>query len=222
MMDKMTEGEEEMRIWTYLGLLLVFFGIYHMVSEPEPVQEVLAIPDQAIRLRILANSDTAEDQHVKHLVRDAVVQEIKSWVHRPKTIEEARKQIKAHLPKFQQIAEQVVRKHGYSYPVKVDFGQVPFPTKVYGNHVYPAGNYEAVRITLGEGKGGNWWCVLFPPLCFIDMGTGEAIPEQKTTMLSASLATDRPVVLKQPKEKETVEVRFFLLDKISELAEEIF
>jgi stage II sporulation protein R len=211
-----------MRIWPYFGLLFVIFAIYQMGSAPEPTQEVLAIPDQAIRLRILANSDTTEDQQVKHMVRDAIVQEIKSWVHQPQTIEEARKQIRTHLPEFQKIAEKVVREHGYSYPVKVEFGQVPFPTKVYGNRVYPAGKYEAVLITLGEGKGQNWWCVLFPPLCFIDMGTGEAIPEQEPKMLSASVATDHQMILPHPENQDKVEVRFFLIDKISEIVKEIF
>ncbi|AUS10228.1 stage II sporulation protein R [Laceyella sacchari] len=167
------------------------------------------IPEQAIRLRILANSDQLRDQWLKRKVRDELVKEIETWAEQPGDIGEARQLIRSRLPRFQALAERTVAQHGFDYPVKVDFGRVPFPTKLYGEKVYPAGNYEALRVTIGRGEGENWWCVLFPPLCFIDMSNGDAV-EPPPESLSASLEPTQPA---QPKE-EKIQVRFFLLDKL--------
>ncbi|QAY67693.1 stage II sporulation protein R [Paenibacillus protaetiae] len=133
-----------------------------------------SIPDQAIRLRILANSDTPVDQAVKRVVRDEVVAAMDGWVTEPQTIEEARQTIRSHMPELESIVAEVLESRGFTYSYHAQLGVVPFPTKMYGDEVYPAGDYEALLITLGEGKGQNWWCVLFPPLCFIDAVTGEA------------------------------------------------
>jgi stage II sporulation protein R len=209
-----------MRKWTIFLFLLsgvalwsfIYAGQAEMVSmpsQPNPGQPAKEIPKQAIRLRILANSDQLEDQWLKRKVRDQVVKEIQAWAKRPDDIREARQMIRSRLPRFQALAKQTIRRYGYDYPVKVDFGQVPFPTKLYGEKVYPAGDYEALRITIGQGKGENWWCVLFPPLCFIDMSNGDAV-EQSSESLSASLKPTQPAL---PKE-EKVQVRFFLLDQL--------
>jgi stage II sporulation protein R len=132
------------------------------------------IPKDSIRLRILANSDSAVDQAVKRYVRDAVVAEINTWVTGPQTIEQARQSIRAHMSDIEQVIGTKLSSRGFTYGFKAELSVVPFPTKIYGNKVYPAGNYEALRITLGSGAGQNWWCVLFPPLCFVDAVSGEA------------------------------------------------
>lgn len=132
------------------------------------------IPQESIRLRILANSDNPADQVVKRLVRDEIVKAMNSWVTGPQTIEEARQTILANMPEIERITAEVLESRGFEYGSHAELGMVPFPTKMYGNQVYPAGDYEALRITLGEGGGQNWWCVLFPPLCFIDAASGEA------------------------------------------------
>ncbi|WP_226675549.1 stage II sporulation protein R [Rossellomorea aquimaris] len=138
-------------------------------------QETMVIPDEAIRLRILANSDLDEDQNVKRLVRDEVNKEITKWVSTLTSQDEAKAVIKEGLPQLQEIAEEVVAAEGMNQSVKVEFGKVEFPTKLYGQYLYPAGEYEAVLITLGKGEGANWWCVLYPPLCFLDFSTGNAV-----------------------------------------------
>ncbi|WP_031406640.1 stage II sporulation protein R [Geobacillus vulcani] len=135
----------------------------------------VAIPDEAIRLRILANSDAAEDQQLKRKVRDAVNAQINGWVAELTSFEEAKRVIRSHLPDIEQTVARVLRNEQSDQTYKVEFGPVHFPTKVYGNYVYPAGTYEAVLITLGEGKGANWWCVLFPPLCFLDFSNSDAV-----------------------------------------------
>ncbi|WP_175990007.1 stage II sporulation protein R [Bacillus sp. Marseille-Q1617] len=147
-------------------------------------QEPMVIPQEAIRLRILANSDLEKDQNVKRLVRDEVNKEITKWVGSLTSQEEAKNIIKAGLPELQKIAEDVVAEQGLDQNVAIDFDKVQFPTKLYGQYLYPAGEYEAVLITLGKGEGANWWCVLYPPLCFLDFSTGNAVrsPGFETTV----------------------------------------
>jgi stage II sporulation protein R len=135
-----------------------------------------AIPDQSIRLRILANSDAPADQAVKRYVRDAVVEAMNNWVSGPSTIEQARETIRTNMSEIEAVIAHELEIRGFDYGFKAELAVVPFPTKMYGSRVYPAGDYEALRITLGKGAGQNWWCVLFPPLCFVDAASGEAEP----------------------------------------------
>lgn len=146
----------------------------YMPTTEATSQDPMVIPNEAIRLRILADSDSEKDQEIKRKVRDAVNAEITSWVENLVSLEEARNVIKDGIPELQKIAEDVVAEHGSNQTVKTEFNKVKFPTKLYGQYLYPAGEYEAVLITLGEGTGSNWWCVLFPPLCFLDFSNGEA------------------------------------------------
>lgn len=138
-------------------------------------EETIVIPKEAIRLRILANSDQEKDQIIKRAVRDEVNANITQWVEDLTSLEDAREVIKSHIPDIQKIAESYVKEHGLNQEVNVEFGPANFPTKLYGQYLYPAGEYEAIVITIGEGKGANWWCVLFPPLCFLDFSNGTAV-----------------------------------------------
>lgn len=149
------------------------------------------IPQEAIRLRILANSDSPTDQLVKRIVRDEIVKAMNGLVSGPQTIEEARQTIIANMPEIERITSQVLQSRGFDYEFSAELGIVPFPTKMYGNEVYPAGDYEALRITLGEGAGQNWWCVLFPPLCFIDAASGEASASADVTATEKQTQIDK-------------------------------
>lgn len=137
----------------------------------------MVIPNEAIRLRILADSDSDKDQAIKRLVRDEVNKEITKWVEDLTSLDDARNIIKSKLPEIQAIAEEIVATEGSNQSVKTEFDKVQFPTKLYGQFLYPAGEYEAILITLGVGEGANWWCVLYPPLCFLDFSNGEATSE---------------------------------------------
>lgn len=134
------------------------------------------IPKDALRLRIIANSDSAADQALKLEVRDVIVVKVAGLLKNAKNVNQAKAIVTAHVAQLQALAQQVVRAHGFRYDVKANVGMVPFPTKIYGDKVYPAGNYEALRFIIGKGQGQNWWCVLFPPLCFIDLADGDAVP----------------------------------------------
>ncbi|WP_420812878.1 stage II sporulation protein R [Peribacillus acanthi] len=141
------------------------------------MEETVVIPKEAIRLRILANSDNHEDQEVKRAIRDAVNADITEWVKDLTSLEDARTVIQNHLPEVEKRAMEKLQEYELNQSVKVSFGKANFPTKLYGQYLYPAGEYEAIVITLGEGKGANWWCVLFPPLCFLDFSSGTAVTQ---------------------------------------------
>lgn len=141
-------------------------------------EEVQVIPNEAIRLRILANSNKESDQELKRAIRDEVNKEINKWVAELTSIEEARNVINSHLPDIEAIAKDVMVRENNVQSIEVDFGETVFPTKLYGQYLYPAGKYEAIKITLGEGEGENWWCVLFPPLCFLDFNSGTAVASE--------------------------------------------
>lgn len=163
------------------GYLVLVLAVLLMSWEAQGVDASIAegdIPAESIRLRILANSDSPSDQAVKRQVRDLIVAEMEQYASESKseqyTIDEAREVLGARLGELEQLVQAELERLGYSYGVKVELGMVPFPTKVYGAKVYPAGDYEALRVTLGNGLGQNWWCVLFPPLCFVDGVSGQA------------------------------------------------
>ena len=147
----------------------------HNIATPQ----VAPIPKAALRLRVIANSNSGSDQKLKLQVRNAIVSKVGQLLAGAKTAAEAKAILTRETPVLQQVAINVAREHGVKYPVQTELAKVAFPTKVYGNQVYPAGDYEALRIVLGAGKGENWWCVIYPPLCFIDIAEGDAIPNTK-------------------------------------------
>lgn len=143
------------------------------IAAPKASAQEGPIPDEAIRIRIIANSDSDVDQAVKRAVRDRVSEEIVSWGKMPSTIDAARALIRSHLQDVQEAADSVLQAKGADYGAKVELAKVPFPAKTFEGYDYPAGEYEALRVTLGAGEGANWWCVLFPALCLAGAASAE-------------------------------------------------
>jgi stage II sporulation protein R len=127
------------------------------------------IADSLIRFHVLANSDSKQDQETKLRVRDEVLKEVVPYFEKSQSLQETRRIINEKQENIIDIAKKVLKESGKNYGVTATLGNFSFPTKYYGNFSLPAGNYEAFRIVLGEGKGSNWWCVMFPPLCFINV-----------------------------------------------------
>lgn len=159
----------------YISMVVIFAS----VTLPVQASDIQVIPDEAIRLRILANSDSEKDQEIKRSIRDAVNNEISKWVEELTSIAAARTLLIEKLPIIEEIAKEQLQAYGSKDSLTVEFNDVQFPTKLYGNTLYPAGIYEAILITIGDGAGENWWCVLFPPLCFLDFSTGVAVETEK-------------------------------------------
>ena len=160
--------------------------------------------EELIRLHVVAASDSEEDQSVKLRVRDAVVDSLREAMADVQDIQEARAYIQDNLPKIQQTANECLRALGYEGNAVASFREEVFDTRHYDTFSLPAGIYEALRITIGEGEGKNWWCVVFPTLCipatsegFEDIAAGAGFPDTLTAALEG---------------KEGYELRFFLLD----------
>ncbi len=163
-------------------LLLGFLGMGALLKYLDWVQATKAFTaNNLIRLHVVANSDERKDQEIKHLVRDRIVEALRDQLCRVNSYSEARDIVRRNLSSLSDIAREVVTAEGCSYPVRVEWGRFPFPAKSYGNLTLPEGEYEAVRLVLGEGEGSNWWCVLFPPLCFVDI-SGEVSEFEETAV----------------------------------------
>lgn len=149
------------KIVIILSILTVIFVSGHTTDD-------LVIPDESIRIRVIANSNSTKDQLLKKVVRNGVENEVTSLLENVKSIEEAREVIKENIDSINKKVEEVLEKNNYNVSYKVNFGYNLFPEKKYKGVVYKEGYYESVVITLGEGEGDNWWCVLFPPLCLME------------------------------------------------------
>ncbi|HDR7771096.1 stage II sporulation protein R [Bacillus cereus group sp. Bc222] len=189
--------------------LLVQFGYMKADAKGPSV-----IPKEAVRLRILANSDSDKDQALKRKVRDEVKAQIDGWVADLTSFEEARKVIQSHIPEIEKTVANTLKKEGSKDSFQVNFSKnVKFPTKVYGNFIYPAGEYEAVLITIGEGEGANWWCVLFPPMCFLDFSSGTAVRKEEHVVKAESPEEEQ---VKQIDDEEVVNAEEKKEDEVKE------
>ncbi len=152
------------------------------------------LSDSLFRLHVIANSDSPEDQSLKRDVRDAVLIYMHQKLADSKDIAETKAILENNLEKIKCIARDVILKHGMNYNIKTTLGIYPFPTKSYGDITLPAGNYQALRLVIGNGSGANWWCVLFPPLCFVDVTHG-TVPDSVKENLKDALTTEEYDIL---------------------------
>ena len=127
-----------------------------------------ALSQGVIRLHVVANSDSDTDQELKLKVRDRILEECGTMLGGSDTIDAVTADICSNIEFIKKIAIDEIRKNGYNYPVEVNFGTSFFPKKQYGNITLPEGEYQALKVNIGSASGKNWWCVLFPPLCFVD------------------------------------------------------
>lgn len=168
----------------YLVFVVIDFSI-HTTSAKEITE---GISEKIIRLHVLANSDDEADQALKLKVKDAVVKEFGSVFASAKNKTDAEKLIEDNYHNIRQVALNVIRENGYDYDVHVYLKECMFPTKVYKDLTFPAGMYEALRIDIGTAEGKNWWCVMYPPLCFVDQ-TYSVVPEDSKKQLEDILTT---------------------------------
>lgn len=177
----------------FVFVLLGWAFLFEQIKQNAPVsfeQEGL------IRFHVLANSDKPEDQQLKLKVRDAVIAYLAPQLEHLTDPEDARQVVVENEGKLIDIAQHVIVENGANYPVSIEFGIFDFPVKSYGNFVLPAGKYEAVRILIGNAEGKNWWCVLFPPLCFIDITNAAAVPTDNANVITKSENANENIEIK--------------------------
>lgn len=159
------------------------------LASAEENQEVMIedISSKLIRFHVIANSDGELDQKLKLKVRDEVLKYIQPLLKDSKDIEESRDILKEENENIINIAKETIEENGYSYKVESTLTKEYFPVKTYGNITLPQGKYEAYRIIIGSGEGQNWWCVMFPPICFVDLTKGEVAYEETENQMKKVL-----------------------------------
>ncbi len=164
-------------------LLFLYFMLYSFSYANNVVSD---LSNSLFRLHVIANSNSKEDQNLKYLVRDELISYMNTLCSNVSSKEQAIAIANEHLDDFQKVANEVISKNGFNYSAKVQIGNFAFPTKTYGDISLPAGYYDALKVELGKAEGKNWWCVMFPSLCFVDINNG-IVPEESKEELQSSL-----------------------------------
>jgi len=165
-----------------VGLLFAFAVAAYSYVYSHATQRDIA--DNVIRFHVRANSNSSVDQALKDQVRIEVLAEFEQLLEGSANINETRMALTKNLYDIQSFAEYVVRTAGFDHKVTASISRLFFPTKFYGNMAFPPGEYEAVQIIIGEGAGSNWWCLMFPPLCYVDMTSTDSGREQLANTVS--------------------------------------
>jgi len=195
-------------IETVFLLLILAGGCLWKYQEFEAQQMQREIAEKILRFHVRANSDSREDQALKLKVRDAVGALMQQELADAQNRSECGRIVQEHLAQVIQTAEQTVQREGYTYPVTAQIETVEFPQKTYGNYTFPAGEYQALDVVIGSGKGQNWWCVMYPNMCFHG-AVYEVVDEDAQKSLKKVLSEDEyDAVLKSGKYR----VRFKYLD----------
>lgn len=172
-------------IFFFLLPIAVFF-IWNPSSEVSAAEE---LSQKLLRFHVIANSDSEEDQAVKLKVKERVLSLLSPTLSYAADKEEAKQLVESRMDDIVAAARDTLRENEFSYSVHASVTQCEFPVKTYGDLTFPAGTYEALRIVLGDGEGKNWWCVMYPPLCFVDASFG-TVPEDSKKQLSGLLTED--------------------------------
>ena len=171
--------------------------------------------DKLIRFHVIANSDSDEDQKLKLKVRDEIIKYLKPKLENSNSIAESEEIIKKEYGELGKISKNIISENGYNYEVKVGIEYSTFPTKQYSNVILPAGEYKALKIIIGQGQGKNWWCVMFPPLCFVDEESG-VIDKATDEKLKEVLTEEEYNLITQKTEKDIskVKVKFKIVEML--------
>lgn len=196
-----------------LVILMVSAVVYDYEKNATKAAVLEGISDSLIRFHVIANSDTDEDQQLKLKVRDAVLAKMTGILSESESIDDTRQLIYDHMDMMNEIAGTIIKDYGYDYKVDISLKLEQFPLKAYGDIILPPGKYEALLIEIGEAKGKNWWCVMFPPLCFVDVTHG-VVPEATKETLKNVLTDDEynTVVVSETKEDMPIKVKFKLFE----------
>ena len=205
-----------MKIFKRIILVISLLLIYIAISAFSYVAAVSNdISESVFRLHVIANSDSEEDQNLKYIVRDNLIKYMNTLTQNMSTKDDAIKIAKEHEQDFRDIAIKTIRDNGYDYDVKVEIGNCYFPTKYYGDISFPAGYYDALKVEIGESAGQNWWCVMFPPLCFVDMSTG-IVPDESKQTIKEQLSEEEYAIINE-KNNPNINFKFKLIELFSKL-----
>ena len=216
---KKKEIKNKVFLWAVMIGLIGTLGItsFQTAAFAEKTQELQERLDKEVqegiagkifRLHVVANSDKEEDQELKLDVKKTVVDYLSRRLGSGADLEETREYVLENLPEIEQAALKTIEEQGKDYPISAVVEKTYFPDKTYGDCTFPAGEYEALNIRIGKGEGKNWWCVLYPSLCFIDDTWGIVSREKKEELREILTEEEFRAVLEDPEEKKKVGIGF--------------
>lgn len=200
----------------YIIILSIILGLFLMIVTTNVVKGYFknlqnSISKEVIRFHVLANSNSKKDQDLKIKVKSEIIKMLENSLNNSKTKEETKTLLKNNLKNIEKRALEVIKESGYNYAVSVEIGKSYFPTKTYGDIKLPPGEYEALKIKIGNAKGENWWCVMFPPLCFVDI-TMEKVPEKDKSTLKNILTEEEFDIISNNNQNPKIKIKFKLME----------
>lgn len=203
-----------MKILKKLLIICILLFIYIFICSKSYVSTVSSnISNSVFRLHVIANSDSNEDQTLKYIVRDNLLNYMNTLTTDISSKEIAIKTVREHEKEFYNIAKKTILENGFNYDVKININYSYFPTKSYGDITLPAGYYDCLKVEIGEAKGQNWWCVMFPPLCFVDISTG-IVPEESKKQIEEELNAEEYSLISTTN-KQSINLKFKILEIFS-------
>lgn len=194
-------------ILIFLYIVLLSFNYSQAIS--------YNLSDSVFRLHIIANSDSSADQELKLKVRDKIIEYMNTLTSSSSDKKDVISMVNNHLDSFKEIALNTIKENGYNYDVNIEIGNFHFPTKSYGDISFPAGNYDALKIEIGDAIGQNWWCVLFPPLCFVNSSTG-IVPEDSKNVLKENINSESYEIISDGNNSENttsdIKIKFKIIE----------
>lgn len=202
------------RLLMLIMLLAAISTCYINTSARADTSMQEGIASKVLRFHVIANSDREEDQKLKLIVKEALVNYLTPQLRDINDIDRVKLIVTEQLDTIRATAENIIHQQGYNYSVTVSLEKCYFPLKIYGNYSFPPGYYEALRVKIGKAEGKNWWCVMFPPLCFVDE-TYSIVDENSKEKLLSLLSDEEYDALISG--KTPVKVKFKLVEKIKDL-----
>ncbi len=202
-----------------LKLLFIFFLIiiFIFISAKSYSQNMFkSISNNFLRLHVVANSDSTEDQILKYKIRDAVIDYMKPYFSNINTKNDALNILNLQKNNINDLATKIATENGYNYPVNVSIGNFYFPTKEYSEIILPEGYYDALKIELGNAKGQNWWCVMFPSLCIID-SNNISFSESSEQLLQENLSEEELSIISNTSTTPDIKIKFKLIELFENL-----
>ena len=192
-------------------LLIVLFSIFIFINAYNYVEAISDnLYNSVFRLHVIANSNSEEDQNLKYIVRDSLLNYMNEKCKNLSSKEDVIQYAKNNLVDIKNIAENTIKENGYNYPVIVEIGNYEFPTKRSGDISFPEGFYDALKVKIGKAAGQNWWCVMFPPLCFVNSTTG-IVPDSSKQALKETLSDENYKIISES-ENSDITIKFKLIE----------
>lgn len=195
----------------YSFFLIFLLCIYIFICAISYVNAVSSdIENSVFRLHVIANSNSEEDQNLKYIVRDNLIAYMNKLIDDQCSKEDVINIANSHKDEFYSIAKQTILNNGYNYDVTIEIGNYDFPTKHYGDISLPAGYYDALKVKIGDAKGENWWCVMFPPLCFVNISSG-IVPDESKEYMKNELSNEEYELISNNKSAD-IQFKFKLIE----------